>query len=168
MFTRIFFIAFVLSLALFGCINAKRIRKSFDVNKRYEGWYVATSIGHYFVKGSDHGTAKKVAFNLPQHSLNYSSVPDSFFYYDCKAPEIVKRYFLIEGDSTYGGKVFICRASAVYRGIAKENENYTGNIYKIKASDGKVVIKGIWYEHFVDLRDVVLYSNCDLDTIRFH
>jgi hypothetical protein len=169
MFIRIITVAIFLSLTLLGCIDAKRLRKSFDINKRYEGWYIATAKAHFFVTQKDFFDAKNIAFNLPQHSLSFPAVPDSFFYHDCKSPENAKQYFLIgKHDSSFGEKVAICRASAFYRGIAKENESYPGNIYKIKCSDGKVVIKGIWYEHFVDLHDITLYSNCNSDSIKYH
>ena len=85
-----------------------------------------------------------------------------------------KKNFILGGnDSTsFNQDISIHKAKAFYEDFDTAYIQYAIRrrqrvVYKIKANDGRFSIRAILVDGFVDLRDLVLFSNCTKDSLRY-
>jgi hypothetical protein len=160
---------FALIFFMTGCVQSKKIEKSLTVNQQYIGWYVGTSNGQFFIIERNGLFKKDIAIKLPEYfqACNIFQVLDT----SCDNEKNKKRYFIVGRDDrvTFDQKTFIFRAKGIYGGIINNNPSAEiKNIhYKIKARYSNKSIKAVWLDNLTTIKNLVLFSNCSDDSIRY-
>jgi hypothetical protein len=173
-----FIVVLLLASAYTSCVNAKKINNKIAIDKEYNGWFIGTSNGIFFVINRKGPFKKNIAFILGTFRpfcQGQKEAYASFFNSECEKRNDDKKGFFIIGrnDSTsIGQNVSIYKAKAFYEDFDTTYINYAIRkgqrvVYKIKASDGISSIKAIWVDGFVDLRNLVLFSNCNKDSLKY-
>jgi hypothetical protein len=159
-----------LSLTFSSCFNSTRISTIIPDNE-YEGWFIGTSGGNFFVIQKRKSLKRNVAYKLPEHPRNcrlLEGISPQFFKH--KENNLTKSFFILGQKDTisFEQNIVVCRAKAFY---ISENLS-TNNVgerkkFKVKASDGFFKITAIWIDGYAQFKEMVLFSNYSTDSTRY-
>jgi len=162
-----------------SCFNARKINNKIVIDKEYDGWFIGTSNGIFFVVDREGLFKRNIAFSLGgfrPFCQGQKEAYASFFNSVCEKRNDDKKSFFIIGhnDSTsFDQNVSIYKAKAFYEDfdttyIEHAIRKKQRIVYKIRANDGRFSIRAIWVDGFVDLRNLVLFSNCTKDSLNYY
>lgn len=175
---QIFGIAFVYLVmqTAVSCSSLKRMTGKLKHNEQYTGWYAVTSEGRFFIIDRKGLFKKNWAFNLPEFPLLCYPVSriDSILYEKCNYErDFVPNSFLVNNldfferdnlTSLYKAKANFKKYQA-YDSIDR-NGKIQKKLSKIRIAIGDRIIRAVWLEGYSYFDNVILYSNCNKDTIQ--
>lgn len=161
-----------------ACFNAKKINNKLAANAEYGGWYIGSAYGHYFVIDRKGLFKKSIAFALnefPRFCPGQAEAIASFMNLTpCEKNKRNKNGFLHadRSDISFGQGVSIFKARAFYNGFDTTYMEQDGGdrrklLFKMKAATARFTIRATGLEGAADLRNLVLFSNCNQDSLNY-